>query len=227
MNLVVHLSRLLTPFRWVGAETVTLFVGTERLPLVVLKDKLCEASTFFNSAFKGGYKETATSSMELPEGDERALNLLMGWLYGQFSLHNLPVGDLDLLFLCADRMDLPRLRKEYVDVVFDWMTKQENKRYASFGSREKVREHITEMYAHTLSGSSYRRLLADHIIFKVRLSADTLEWLRSQPDFATDLFVGMIDKDHGKQNPFKHGAARDFYDAGIIKWVSGFASSTS
>ena len=73
--------------------------------------------------------------MELPEENKRALNLLMGWLYGQFSLHNLPVGDLDLLFLCADRMDLPRLRKEYVDVVFDWMTKHENKRYA--GSKEK------------------------------------------------------------------------------------------
>ncbi len=55
---------------------VQLFVGRKAVRLDVPRQLLCSASTYFEKAFSGGWKET-NGRMALPEDDPTAFEILL------------------------------------------------------------------------------------------------------------------------------------------------------
>jgi hypothetical protein len=64
-----------------GVEIVTVFIGKERQPFLLHKDRLCKASPYFNGAFNGNFKEAQSNEIGLGEVDVTTFELFTEWLY--------------------------------------------------------------------------------------------------------------------------------------------------
>jgi len=63
---------------------VSVFVGPEKAHFLLPKTWLCAQSTYFNSAFTGGLKDSQDNSMNLSKEDEDTFTLFMQWaLFGK------------------------------------------------------------------------------------------------------------------------------------------------
>lgn len=65
-----------THCRLIRGGMVQLFVGRKAVRLDVPRQLLCSASTYFEKAFSGGWKET-NGRMALPEDDPTAFEILL------------------------------------------------------------------------------------------------------------------------------------------------------
>ncbi|KIX99969.1 uncharacterized protein Z520_04607 [Fonsecaea multimorphosa CBS 102226] len=64
---------------------VTILAGPHEVKQVVHKDLLCATSRFFDAAFNGGFRESATKELKLPEDDPDIIRFLCEWLYAKSS----------------------------------------------------------------------------------------------------------------------------------------------
>ena len=158
----------------------------------------------------------------------------MDWLYSHKVLHDFPAEKQNLLFLFADQYDVPALRKQYIDLVFDdypyaaqCVTPKDCSRIESL---QHVQDHISDMYECITHASSFRRISVDSVVWReMSRGADferVHELIRSQPDLATDLLLALCKKEKTK-NPFFNGQAKDYYDDGIVEWVNAQAAEDS
>ena len=69
--------------RFSGVETVTLTVGAEAKPFKIHKSLLCNASSFFTTAFKSKFKESSELEMSLPDDEEEIFVMFTQWLYAE------------------------------------------------------------------------------------------------------------------------------------------------
>ena len=157
----------------------------------------------------------------------------MDWLYSHKVLHVFPGEKQNLLFLFADQYDVPALRKQYIDLVFDdypcagqCVPPRDSSRTESL---QHVQDHMSDMYEGTTHGSSFRKILVDTIVWRDMEYAEfenVHEWIRSQPDLATDLLLALCKKEKTK-NPFLKGQAKNYYDDGIVVFVNARAAADS
>ncbi|PQE12671.1 BTB POZ domain-containing protein [Rutstroemia sp. NJR-2017a BBW] len=66
--------------RALGEDIVTIFVGPARRKFVLHKNLLCRLP-FFDYAFNGGFQETVTGSMDLPEDEPDIFSIFVHWVY--------------------------------------------------------------------------------------------------------------------------------------------------
>jgi hypothetical protein len=59
---------------------VTILVGKEKHSFHLDKDQLCKCSSFFDSALRGGFKESKELVVQLPEADVEAFQVFEKWI---------------------------------------------------------------------------------------------------------------------------------------------------
>ncbi|KAF7922965.1 hypothetical protein EAE99_007156 [Botrytis elliptica] len=65
-----------------GNELVTITIGKEKRKFTLHKQLLCESVEYFRGAFSvGGFQESHSSCMDMPEDDPEAFELFVHWLY--------------------------------------------------------------------------------------------------------------------------------------------------
>ncbi|KAF7893301.1 uncharacterized protein EAF02_000839 [Botrytis sinoallii] len=65
-----------------GNELVTITIGKEKQKFTLHKQLLCESVEYFRAAFSaGGFQESHSSCMDMPEDDPEAFELFVHWLY--------------------------------------------------------------------------------------------------------------------------------------------------
>lgn len=189
---------MLTSCRFCDVTTVTIFVGQNKKPFQIHLNQLCEVSTFFKAAFTRDFKEKAEKKMDLPEEDEVLFDHFVRWLYSQhyealpfsgdgahlnFSIH---------MFVLADQYGIGSLKKPILESLFaaaagPWEAKT---------TKPPTPQMIVYGYEHTTPKSGLRKLLADW--YSCQLDEGWVgnpinqEWLRTYPDIAADLVVGLV-----------------------------------
>ena len=77
------------------------------------------------------------------------------------------------------------------------------------------------IYQNTGPGCRFRKLFTDAsawILGKAWLEMEGVqECLQKEPEIAMDILLEMSTKAEGGKNPFVHGSAKDYYDAGVIE----------
>ncbi|KAL6716043.1 hypothetical protein ACLMJK_007005 [Lecanora helva] len=146
--------------------TVTLIVGPDKVPFIVHKTQLCEASSFFKAAFHTTfYKEGSENKMQLAEDKASTVDLFVQWLYkkecelsishprNQSSTTRFYMKVVKLLIF-ADKYDVPSFKEYMLQMFLDhchdadipWLPKL----------------YVIEfVYDNTCPGSGLRRLLID------------------------------------------------------------------
>ncbi|CAF9942840.1 MAG: hypothetical protein ALECFALPRED_010144 [Alectoria fallacina] len=217
--------KILTPakHKFGNVSTVTLLVGKNKTPFHVHMDRLCEASSVFEAAFLGNFKESSEKTMQLPEDDEGTFELFVDWLYGQryAMLPEVEKGHEDYekdkrflqayqLFVLADKYRVCKLKSLVIEALFADVTMC--KGVPSNAS-------VAYAYEHTTQCSGLRKWLADYHAWNVRLEwyelSDAQAFLRQQPDFATDLSVSFAEriKRGPGYNPFKGNMPDKYKDS--------------
>jgi hypothetical protein len=100
---------MLDTFRESSVVTIIVEEHKYKLP----KERLCDSSTFFNSAFNGGFKESQDLELKLEETTSKTFDLIIQWIYtGKLILPTSSSGAAEtftqlLAFVrLADRLDL-------------------------------------------------------------------------------------------------------------------------
>ncbi len=105
----------------IGSEMFTLVAGEGRdsRSYLVHKSLLCYHSPYFASALKGYFKEADDDATTLKTVSTKVVDVFAAWLYTQ----QLPESDVEdgivlLLYIFADRYNVPKLRKQTMDGLF-------------------------------------------------------------------------------------------------------------
>ncbi|KAK4692921.1 hypothetical protein P7C71_g4374, partial [Lecanoromycetidae sp. Uapishka_2] len=171
-------------------STVTLYVGATKIRFQVHEDLLCEASSFFNTAFHSHFKEGAEKEMTLPEDDAELFDVFVQWLYHQH--YEIPASDLGRgyllqtmrLYILADKYQITKFKTNIVDTLV--IRSKTDKTPPSFIAAHHI-------YANTPAKSGMRRMIADWYACMSSASwwqqDTTQEWLRKHSDLAVDLIV--------------------------------------
>jgi BTB/POZ domain len=122
-NSVVH--------RLMGGDKVQVYAGPTKTCYVVPKKLLCEKSSYFRSAFTGGFEETESGKSELPEIEAETFEAILKWLmsgiievpkkvltaHRSFIDERLELLPLVQTYLGAQFLDLEELRKEAMQAI--------------------------------------------------------------------------------------------------------------
>jgi len=200
--------------RFRAVPTVTLRVGNAKVPFQVHLGILCDASPVFNAAFHGGFSEGLKRSMNLPEDDPEAFELLVQWLY--LKTYNIPqfvgkphdddqIGFMHLarLYVAADKYGIIGLMKDVMD---RWCKARWEHAQVPF---TKVLDYV---YENTTSKSKLRETIVAHYVWNIGYewykNPTTKGVLHIRPDFATDVAVAMSERITGNQkNLFSLGSS--------------------
>ena len=206
-------------YRFIGAATVTLYIGPKKADVIIHKDVICSASKFFDIAFNSTFKEGSEQTMELPEEQRSLFDVFVAWLYsGSYLIPQKDASEsyislrepLQLYFL-ADRYQVTKLKRIIVDQLFAIAVARQ------LGSRKKL-YHIRRIYDQTSLRSGLRILViddcawhADNLYFRREKVQD---WLRSNAEIATDFALSFNQRtiDPWTPNPIATGKASDYYD---------------
>ena len=191
---------------------VTLLVGPTKMPFYVHKNKICEASSFFRSAFESGFRETEDQKVTLPEDDVEIVDAFLDWIYSRQFDHlqtkdGLSYENADCiigLFLFADKYGVPDLKTNIIDKLFDFA---KNKNLTNVTARL-----LPKVWEHTPEEAGIRRLIVDWIVWKATSSKG---WLLRQPlEVNVALVVSFENRVSGRNlvDPFVAGSAKAYYD---------------
>lgn len=191
----------------------TLLVGANKVPFHVHLDILCEASSVFEAAFCGEYKEASKYTMTLPEDSPDAFEGLTQWLYfknfpfNETAAKGSPAEAEELylqsayLYVAADKYNIPELK----DDIIDRMCCIQHER----GITPPQKTVIDYIYENTTRKSQFRRLLVAWYVWRIKLEWFSGEhmssFLAERQEFAADLAITMAARITGKVNPFKTG----------------------
>ncbi|KAF2012651.1 hypothetical protein BU24DRAFT_453021 [Aaosphaeria arxii CBS 175.79] len=66
-----------------AGEVATIFVGEDQVPVQADKYLLCSVSDYFRSALNGGFLESSTKILHLPDVTPEMFNIFLLWMYAQ------------------------------------------------------------------------------------------------------------------------------------------------
>ncbi|TGO68100.1 hypothetical protein BOTNAR_0030g00220 [Botryotinia narcissicola] len=100
---------------------MTSMTGKEKQKFTLHKQLLCESVEYFRAAFSaGGFRESQTSSMDMPEDDPEAFELFIHWLYRGEVRRAAKVTDIDQflqLYIFAEKLCLKELANKTMDEI--------------------------------------------------------------------------------------------------------------
>lgn len=209
----------LTLARFGNNPIVVLNVGPNKTRFDVHKRQLCELSPFFQAAFNGQFREQA-GSMDLVEDDVHAFEHFVRWLYqGNVGIHL--EGEIDLLrvrlrelynvYLLADKYNVSPLKNDIMEILFDAVKADRVKsRNKGVLCPRRPRKHDMEhVYSNTVQCSPLRKFVIACYTWLVNLQCYTdgsfSDWLRRNPEIATDLAIGFASRLQGGKDPFAKG----------------------
>ena len=171
-------------------------MGEAKDTLQVHVDKICEASSFFRSAFTSRFKESMEKPIHLPEDNIDTVDSFVQWLYT--SHYELPAyGDFEeeggslwwqpmRLLIFSDKYDVPELRKLIFRLMLSCIKDE---------VKTRVDCILEWVYLNTCRGSGTRRLLIDWYAsrdLEEKLeSPDVEDFLIRVPEFTMDLLIAM------------------------------------
>lgn len=191
---------ILTFFRVLGDEIVTLYVGKKRQKIPVHKKLICDRCEYFSKAIGGNFSEAEKGEMYLPEDQPEAVSSLVDYLYRGA----LPTGDpkedsgyrkLPELYFLAEKLCMNALADKCCDLI-------------RVRCRAKKRMPgplpIRRVYLNTCDGSKLRIFCASIIACSMaKGTISSVKRLRSYlslndgcQNFFVDLFKWQLD--HGK-----------------------------
>lgn len=198
---------------------MVLNVGPTKTRFDVHKRQLCELSPFFEAAFNGEFREQA-GSMDLVEDDVHAFEHFVRWLYerkvdirleGEMDLLWVRLRELYEVYLLADKYHVSLLKNDIMEILFD-VVKADRDKSRNNGLHCPLIPSMSEteyIYSNTVQGSPLRKFVAACYIWLVKLELYTdgslSDWLRNNPEIATDLAIGFASRLQGGKDPFAKG----------------------
>ena len=169
----------------------------ERKRFVVHRDLICGVVPFFQKAFGGGFSESISGEISLPEEHPGAFKLFVFWLYkGEFSV---PTGDSEgtiglvtkdtipsffQLYITGEKWCNKEIQKASIQIIYQWFALKGNE--AQVHALTKV---IYDLYDGITAESQKARFLAvrQSIIVAMRHGTEWLDrLLEDEENFALD-----------------------------------------
>jgi len=145
-------------------------VGAEKRSFSIHKNLLCNAAPYFKAALDGGFAESKSQVLELPEDDEEVFERFVLWLYTNKLLEeNQTMEDVSWeillgLYIFGEARGISGLQNEVIDTFID---KQEVADLIPTNRAPRI-------YENTPTDSPLRRLLVDWTAYQAILSPS--EW---------------------------------------------------
>ena len=170
---------------------------------MIHKNLVCCVVPFFRKAFYGGFHESITSEMSLPDEDPGAFKLFIFWLYkGKFTIPDQHLkGSLRMatkenitsffkLYIMAEKWCNKEIQKAAIEVIYEWfkISIDEDEMEAQVFA---LTEMVHELYNGTTAESEKARFLVarQSMILAMRPNGNT-EWLdqllEEEESFALD-----------------------------------------
>lgn len=194
-------------------ETVTLLIGPTKLQTTISKELLCGVSQYFQKAFNSRFRESVTSTIELPDDEVMTIESFIEWVYTRKPIDVLRSDYLNL-YMIADKYDVPQLRKDVLNASFHFL----GSKNTTSGALEMMKV-VDNVFGHTPPASGLRRMIVEYCVWRKDKdwfeAEKTQQWVLSEPEIASDLLLAMCRRAWGGKDPFVHGSAEDYYDPGI------------
>ena len=177
----------------VDVATVTLYIGPDKLPALIHKNILCDASKVFEAAFESEYKEGLEQVMHLPEDDPDLFDIFVQCIYrGSCSWPASGAADDEPLqmYILAEKYQVKFLKKSIIDLYYEAV---------KANSEPPPLEMVAKAYAQISPNSRIRKLITDWYVWnpesccKIR-DTSVQDFLRGQPDIATDFVISLEEK---------------------------------
>lgn len=171
--------------------TVIIKVGKEAESFTVHKSLLCDTAAYFRAALEGGFLESQTQILELPEDDPSAVEHFLLWLYNGdiFDEDENPESIswelLVKIYLFGQARGIPRLQNDAIDKFID-----KERRLAVLETKP-----LRMVYDHTAAGSPMRRLYVDLAAYG-GLFEDGL-WFDDKSEYPKEYLIDLIKAQHG------------------------------
>ena len=174
---------------------MTLLVGPSETSFFVHKNLICDASSFFQTAFDSNFVEGLDQSMKLPEDDPSIVEVFIECLYARVYTQEITisveihmsdeqlVSHLLTVFFFAEKYEIKPLKKRALDDLVQTL----------INGKVLKQLHFVHIYESTSPASGLRKLAQDYFVWFGDLSAlcekETVRpWLMKYPEIATDLF---------------------------------------
>lgn len=163
--------------------TINVSIDEDAETFLVYKDFLCYYSPFFDAAFNGGFQESSTQHLDLPDVCPKVFDAFVNWLYSQnVASESKAKSQLALfvdLWLLGDRLLIPKLQNQAL-VAFDKLRVSLWTRHVAVYSR---------IYENTVHGSPLRRYITQIAASGFSINAP----LRAPESHTRDLLLDMVD----------------------------------
>lgn len=171
-------------------------VGPEKT-FIIHKGLLCNSAAYFKAAFEGGFKESQSQVLELPEDDPVMFSHFELWLYsGNILESHETVKDISWkvltdLYFFREAREIPSLQNEAIDICI----------CKNIASRVTPTLQIKRVYENTPENSPLRRLFVDWMTYQSDPTES--EWFgddredRYPKQFLFDLVVSLYRKGVG------------------------------
>lgn len=171
-------------------------VGPEKT-FIIHKGLLCNSAAYFKAAFEGGFKESQSQVLELPEDDPVMFSHFELWLYsGNILESHETVKDISWkvltdLYFFGEAREIPSLQNEAIDICI----------CKNIASRVTPTLQIKRVYENTPENSPLRRLFVDWMTYQS--DPTDSEWFgddredRYPKQFLFDLVVSLYRKGVG------------------------------
>ncbi|KAH6667777.1 hypothetical protein B0J14DRAFT_601423 [Halenospora varia] len=145
--------------------SVSILVGKEKHSFHLDEDQLCKCSSFFDSALRGGFKESKEFVVQLPEADVEAFQVFEKWIV-QGSVPAAEGWQLTFKRLAwQDKLEDMDLSLLYKSFLIDFLQVSELRRpllNALISKQKKIRivpiSLLPDIYENTLPGSPLRKI---------------------------------------------------------------------
>lgn len=165
---------------------VDIYVGPESTHWVLHEKLLCHHSPFFRSIFYSKKEEAArTKTFGLPETDDAAFELFVGWLYSRalrYPVDEAEIGPLLDLYLLAEKYEVEALGGDVVETVRAWY--HNNETYPGL-------RRVQYVYANTAEDNVMREMMvgavARYLTLSERIPGHWERALRKNGQLAVDI----------------------------------------
>ncbi|KAF7929325.1 uncharacterized protein EAE98_005244 [Botrytis deweyae] len=147
-----------------GNELVTITIGKEKQKFTLHKQLLCESVDYFRGAFSvGGFQESHSSCMDMPEDDPEAFELFLHWLYRGEVRRATKLTDIDQflkLYVFSEKLCLNEVANKTMDAI-------QEMNYDLYTLPKCSLEQLDGVWRNTSSTSPLRKWLIHLLVYNV------------------------------------------------------------
>ena len=168
---------------------IQVIVGSAKVSFAIHKSLLCHASSYFNAALNGGFREAFESTVALPEDDSSVFKRFQLWLYSDYILQpSETVDTLDWKFLLqiykfSDARGAPGLQNMTIDVLID-------KDHASL-TAPPLFVYTKPTYDAFPENGPLRRLIVDMVAYKAEFSHPGFQEAKARANYSKKFLVDL------------------------------------